>query len=663
MQLTNKVKIGIVWSSILFALIACNSKNELTYNVTGTASEAEISFTDAEGNSQKETIALPWQTSLKVSNDVDFALEAKRSSPEGTVKCEVQINEDSLVDIEGQVFAACRGSFTGNASTYQWNSVKESDPPDIFMPVVAKDIQAALDTGLPEVNADWSLGPYEQSKDCQVVDENMVKTEFSLQFATGWTAEPCSAEVTSYAVFRDREEDTSFLVELPWFSHSSKPSEAVEQGWQLLEEQADNLVATGDGIRLENVAELEYGDIKIPMVDVVKKDAKVILKRMALIPGKNGAGMGFFAERLVETSVVQSYAEFDALTRKMIASMVIDSFTPSVIDVWLTNELNEDGSPVKNLRYFPEESSQVLAVLYVKEFLPELELDLTWLKEDDVIFEEKLAWGERASEGYVSFPLTTSEPLDLGHYQLNLKVSDSDLVLEQSQYFTIGRAEGDYLDEILDLHYGGESDRAIVTAEKALQLYPDSAALRNNLGLVLRQTGEPDRATEVLNQALAIDSEFANPYYQLGVIYQDAADDQRALNYYTNGLKLENASDSLKSEMHLNRGVIYYFAEDLETAYADFARAIELEPANTQALYNYAVTARRLENYQEAIERLSQVAQIWTDNSDVYYQRALSYEAIGEKELAVADLQEVLALATNNHDLERAQEVLSRLEE
>ena len=56
----HKVSCLSILMGIILLLSACGAKNELIYRVEGSALEAEISYTDTEGETFSETVSLPW---------------------------------------------------------------------------------------------------------------------------------------------------------------------------------------------------------------------------------------------------------------------------------------------------------------------------------------------------------------------------------------------------------------------------------------------------------------------------------------------------------------------------------------------------------------------------------------------------------------------------
>jgi len=112
----------MVVTAIILVLTACGgSSSELVYRVTGTATEVEVAYADADGNTQEETVTLPWETSVEVSQDIDFELRVSNNQPTGEIKCEVWLDDRKLGDKDSAAYVVCMGSVhlgNGNPSSF-----------------------------------------------------------------------------------------------------------------------------------------------------------------------------------------------------------------------------------------------------------------------------------------------------------------------------------------------------------------------------------------------------------------------------------------------------------------------------------------------------------------------------------------------------------------
>ncbi len=109
---------GLALSLVVFVLAACSS-NQVTYKVTGTAKEAEITYTDAGGSSQTQSVGLPWETSYSFGGDGKFSLIVKNTTGQGDIRCAVLLGEREMGHAEAKDYASCEGRFSSSGGQTQ----------------------------------------------------------------------------------------------------------------------------------------------------------------------------------------------------------------------------------------------------------------------------------------------------------------------------------------------------------------------------------------------------------------------------------------------------------------------------------------------------------------------------------------------------------------
>ena len=133
---------------VTLAIIAagCGGGMALTYRVTGTTQEADITFTQADGEIETITTDLPWQKTLTVGREFSFELEALNPSGNGTVTCEALADEKSLGEGTGNASINCYGSVSKSRNSL---SASFSSAPNVAAPTPT----ATPDTSLAETVA------------------------------------------------------------------------------------------------------------------------------------------------------------------------------------------------------------------------------------------------------------------------------------------------------------------------------------------------------------------------------------------------------------------------------------------------------------------------------------------------------------------------------
>lgn len=174
-------------------------------------------------------------------------------------------------------------------------------------------------------------------------------------------------------------------------------------------------------------------------------------------------------------------------------------------------------------------------------------------------------------------------------------------------------------------------------AEKKLSTIPD---IYLNKGIVYSKIDKYDLALKELNKAIDLDGKFTEAYFlraetliKLGdaksaefdmeQIAQAYADSARYYlirgNLYTLRNKDSQAFadfdkavllDPAMAEAYVNRGVLHYNAHDLKAAETDFLKAVELSPKLQEALNNLGMVYARVRNWTKANQYLDNALQI-----------------------------------------------------
>jgi tetratricopeptide (TPR) repeat protein len=116
------------------------------------------------------------------------------------------------------------------------------------------------------------------------------------------------------------------------------------------------------------------------------------------------------------------------------------------------------------------------------------------------------------------------------------------------------------------------------------------------------------------------------------------------------------------ADAHRHMGNLYANAQEHRAAVSNYSRAIRLDPAYSQALFNRGLVYwRELGNYDGAIEDLTGVLELDPGWAEAYFNRAIAYRMRGELDNAVADLESYLAEGSDAFWLESAARQLAEL--
>ena len=125
---------------------------------------------------------------------------------------------------------------------------------------------------------------------------------------------------------------------------------------------------------------------------------------------------------------------------------------------------------------------------------------------------------------------------------------------------------------------------------RCLELAPDSAIDRFNLGLTLMRGERFEEALEVLNEARRLDPELLAATYVSGIVYKRLSRLQKAIEC----LRRVTQRDPQCAGAYYNLGVCYKQLKEREKAVAAFVRAVELRPTHPSYHYQLMILYRDL---------------------------------------------------------------------
>lgn len=144
----------------------------------------------------------------------------------------------------------------------------------------------------------------------------------------------------------------------------------------------------------------------------------------------------------------------------------------------------------------------------------------------------------------------------------------------------------------------------------------------------------------------------ANTYKQMG-------EPTSALKYYKEAMKL----DPTNSEIYYSLGLTYFEMNDIQNAKTNLTKAINLDNQNTKAknllafvnqkaitkIINQAYDLYTKKQYVPSFEILENGIKEYSQNAQLYYYRALVYDAMNRNAAAIIDLQKAIELDGANY--------------
>jgi len=182
----------------------------------------------------------------------------------------------------------------------------------------------------------------------------------------------------------------------------------------------------------------------------------------------------------------------------------------------------------------------------------------------------------------------------------------------------------------------------------------DLAGKFNNRGIAYTQKGQYDRAIADHSEAIRLNPNYARAFGQRCVARYDKDDNEGAIADCSEALRLDNTLNFLFNW----RGSAYELKGDFDRAISDYTEAIKRIPNEPSVYGNRCMALIKKKEYRGALTDCDQAIRLAPKAIYGYYNRAKIYEALGERDRAIADYRTVFTLGGKS-----AAEELKRLGE
>ena len=169
---------------------------------------------------------------------------------------------------------------------------------------------------------------------------------------------------------------------------------------------------------------------------------------------------------------------------------------------------------------------------------------------------------------------------------------------------------------------------------------PDSAEVRNNLGLAYASQGQFDGAIGEYQTALRLKPDYATAHYNVGLAYASQGQFDRAIAEYQTALRL--SSDF--AEVHNNLGFAYASQDQFDKAIGEYQTALRLKPDYVMAHYNLGIAYASQGQFDRAIGEYQTALRLKPDYADAHNNLGAAYASQGQFDRAVVEYQTALRL-------------------
>jgi tetratricopeptide (TPR) repeat protein len=188
-----------------------------------------------------------------------------------------------------------------------------------------------------------------------------------------------------------------------------------------------------------------------------------------------------------------------------------------------------------------------------------------------------------------------------------------------------------------ELNSGHVADAA-AQFRKGLELEPSNASLRHKLGTALYMLGQADAARETFERVVRESPEYAKAHYSLGVLLESSGRRSEAIERYSAAVRHE--PEYLEARARL-AGLLRLQGR-LREALAHYDHVLMVDPRVPEASFGSAMVLVRLQQYQEARERLTVARQVHLDQPG--FAHALARVLAAAPEARIRDGRQALAL-------------------
>lgn len=188
---------------------------------------------------------------------------------------------------------------------------------------------------------------------------------------------------------------------------------------------------------------------------------------------------------------------------------------------------------------------------------------------------------------------------------------------------------------------------ALMDYSKAIELYPSNIQYWLRRGyMYLDKLSNNVKALEDFNKILEIDSTNIDAINAIGIVYKKDGNYQNAILTYNSGIILENINPKSAAYCYRNRAEIYLEQNLLDKAFADYNKAISLDPNNAERYYDRGVFySDYREDYQSAMIDFSKAIELNPTNCTYWYSRGLLYKDYIKKfESALKDFNKAIEI-------------------
>ena len=209
----------------------------------------------------------------------------------------------------------------------------------------------------------------------------------------------------------------------------------------------------------------------------------------------------------------------------------------------------------------------------------------------------------------------------------------------------------------LTLSVLGRDEEAVQSYDRAVAIKPDDHEVWYSRGNALSVLGRKEEAVQSYDRAVAINPNYHKAWYARGLALDDLGRKEEAVQSY------DKAVD-IKPDDHaawFNRGLALSALGRKEEAIQSYNKALDIKPDKHEAWVRRGVVLTYLGRYEEALQSFDQALQIQPDFADAYYNKACWYGLQGTIDLAIETLRQAITLNSDYQDMAKTDPDFDRI--
>lgn len=198
-------------------------------------------------------------------------------------------------------------------------------------------------------------------------------------------------------------------------------------------------------------------------------------------------------------------------------------------------------------------------------------------------------------------------------------------------------------------------DKTYETVNRALEVDNFNPVAYYIRGFAHLEQADTLAAIDALKMAVFQDQEFYDACLQLGLIFS-ALQNTLATEYFNTAINIRPES----LEPYYNLGLYYQENGQIQKAISSYRMILEMQPNHANAIYNLGyINLVYVQDFEAAAGFFTEVIQIEPSYAGAFYNRGYAYEMLGKNNLAREDYKKTLEIKTN---YTKAIEALNRLD-